>query len=448
MKSMNPYADVGTIASGARFVGRTKEVARLSAVGRGKSSRALVGLPRSGKSTLANRLYEEWRVDKSAQTLWIDVSTIGGRASIVSMLLGMLDPPLEVQEGDLEGAKEVLKAKLEDRTRRGFRTVVIFDEFDTVDTTLEPFFSIRIIREIVYKPHQFGLTALFLCRRRLENIEERVVNLSNLTNVALMQPVKPFGADEVKSIISRGWRHGLSGEAVEALRFLAGGVPYLVELVLYELWEEGDVGSLSERIAPTLNSYYVSVVRTLEADGYLENLLKIAKSEDLESYGFIGPLIDYGICFRYSSGRVRVYPDSFCEYLRSIDLTTGKSGNLGDSGAIVPGGTVNNFYSYGSANIAVGSSNFSQSTEAARRTGLFDALSNAGVDEEDLDELRAALAFDEGVRDVADGADEGPEVRQWKTRVLEKLASSGTSVATAAATTAVTGALSAYFGIG
>ncbi|MFF0492050.1 AAA family ATPase [Nocardia sp. NPDC004068] len=436
----NPYSEVGTVATGARFVGRGGELARLLPVGRGTSSRALVGMPRMGKTSLATALVDEVEDRERTAVHWIDVSTLGPRTSIVGAVLGLVDQRTWTMGDQFEDMRDALKEVLRSRRARELNTVVIFDEFDTVDSTKEPFFSIRIIREIIYKPHLFGMTALFLCRRRLERIEERVVNLSNLANVATMMALRPFGPAGRAEMIGRGWPNGLTDRHYELLHSLAGGIPYLLELVLQELWEDGNIRTLSDRIMPTFTSYFDSIIRTIAADDMLRALVDIANGGS--PIVGINPLMDYGLCSRSDSGRLHLSPGTFSEYVKTITIEERKMDSKPDD----PVKMTNNFYNYREANIAVSSSDFEQTIDSAGRSELFDRLADVGLMNDDIEKLRTALEVDAMAAGRPGGRVQGPEVEKWRDRLLRKLGAASLSVGTAAATTAVNDALTAYFG--
>ena len=60
MSGANPFVGYGTVASGGRFVGREAEIAALRRrLYEARSSAALIGLTRMGKSSLANKIISE-----------------------------------------------------------------------------------------------------------------------------------------------------------------------------------------------------------------------------------------------------------------------------------------------------------------------------------------------------------------------------------------------------
>ena len=83
MTAANPFVGYGTIASAERFVGRDLERGALRRrLYEARSSAALIGLTRMGKSSLANQILRE-TPDEKTLTGWINIATVRSGAEVL-----------------------------------------------------------------------------------------------------------------------------------------------------------------------------------------------------------------------------------------------------------------------------------------------------------------------------------------------------------------------------
>src|SRR5436190_23099114 len=89
MTSANPFVGYGTIASNERFVGRDQERGALRRrLYQARSSAALIGLTRMGKSSLANQILRE-TPDERTLTGWINIATVRSGAEVLKDILAL-----------------------------------------------------------------------------------------------------------------------------------------------------------------------------------------------------------------------------------------------------------------------------------------------------------------------------------------------------------------------
>src|SRR5215471_276556 len=82
MTTLNPFVKYGTIASDERFIGRESERASLrSRLYEARSSAALIGLTRMGKSSLANKIIGE-PPDPRTASGWVNIATAQSGAEV------------------------------------------------------------------------------------------------------------------------------------------------------------------------------------------------------------------------------------------------------------------------------------------------------------------------------------------------------------------------------
>src|SRR5216684_6511005 len=89
MTAANPFVGYGTIASDERFVGRDLERGALQRrLYAARSSAALIGLTRMGKSSLANQILREVP-DEGTLTGWINIATVRSGAEVLRDILAL-----------------------------------------------------------------------------------------------------------------------------------------------------------------------------------------------------------------------------------------------------------------------------------------------------------------------------------------------------------------------
>src|ERR1700722_19483210 len=92
MMAGNPFVGYGTIVSDERFVGRDQERGALhSRLYEARSSAALIGLTRMGKSSLANQILAEAPDDRTL-TGWINIATVRSGAEVLKDILTLCPP--------------------------------------------------------------------------------------------------------------------------------------------------------------------------------------------------------------------------------------------------------------------------------------------------------------------------------------------------------------------
>lgn len=306
----NPYSGYSTLATGPRFVGREQHVRELVDVcAGGRASRAIVGIPRVGKSSLAREAMIRAVTEHGVDTYWIDVGTLGRRGSIVESLLLEIDAtPIAARESSFLGLKSLLRERL----RLGRRSMVVLDEFDAA-RLLEDFdLEVRRLRELLIDPTRFGLTCILVCRRELHVLETQSPDLSNLSNSCPAIRLKPFALPEVLALCRR-WHSEPDHSLVERVSFESAGMPLIAEEFLSHCFD-----GLSPDDSATLTStdrtlLFEQVLDLLRALG-LDTPLIDAAGDGLGPGAELGPLLGYGLV-RLTSGRGEVPASEFRNFL-------------------------------------------------------------------------------------------------------------------------------------
>lgn len=293
---MGSFGAFGTLAYGDRFKGRgeTLNVVR-RVVGRGAASRAIVGLPRIGKSSLAKVFFEEVNQAPSARAHWIDIGSFSTDHSFLNQFQKAIASGEEVH---VSTSFIGLKGLLRERVRSGVNTVAVLENFDSVRRCAEAGIDIRRLRELIADPGRFGLSGLLLCRRRLSDLEEQIPELSNLANACPSLFLRPFTAGEVADLVLH-LEPGLEDPVRmgDEIFRASSGFPQLVEEALFYLLEleRDDWGSL---LVPARTVYAEELLLFLENAGLSEALIGLAsggsgiepdEKDLLDAYGLAVP---------------------------------------------------------------------------------------------------------------------------------------------------------------
>ncbi|MCZ2857744.1 ATP-binding protein [Blastococcus sp. VKM Ac-2987] len=316
---VNPYAGYGTVVTGERFVGRENTLGLLHrTVGAGYSSRALVGEPRIGKSSIARLFLDQLSGDRKINASWVDLSSVETNLTLFDAIYDALVETVHLpslrQAGSsavpFTGTKELLRSSTAD----GRRHVMVIDEFDAVRGMESSNLSVRRLRELISRPSDFGLTVLLCCRRRLSSIEKQIPNLSDLVGVCQAIYVKPFTPAELTEMVARRWKEGLPKAEADSLDEIAGGHPFLSEAFLFELAEGCHYEEAIERSRDTLNSYFKKLLVLLEEDDLLQAARDVAVDGHSVPSTELDALIDYGLINRKTSG-LALWSAAFAELL-------------------------------------------------------------------------------------------------------------------------------------
>lgn len=291
MTPLNPFVGYGTIASGERFVGRDLECGTLrSRLYGARSSAALIGLTRMGKSSLANRIIEE-APDDGTLTGWINVATVRSGAEVLGDVLAMCPSvtPLHAtftttgSAGTPEHSIHDLYRMIRDALLRLHGShghlVVVLDEFDSIRHFPDARDFLNLLRELVYYPDRIPMAVLAVARRPIDRIEVEAADVSSFAGVCDSMYLGPMGYDQIGAMAARSGT--LGGDAPDAAWKYAAGHPFLSEVAFCRMLEQGmtDIGRV---IQPDLSSYYKKLEDFMRREELWEPLLRLAFGSALE----------------------------------------------------------------------------------------------------------------------------------------------------------------------
>jgi hypothetical protein len=298
MTTVNPFVGYGTIVSDERFVGRDLERGALrSRLYGARSSAALIGLTRMGKSSLANQILSEAPDDRTL-TGWINIATVRSGAEVLRDILEMCPAEMALHAtfttagstpapGDTHEAPNVpihdlyrmIRARLLRLGRSHGHLVVVLDEFDSIKNFPDSRDFLNLLRELVYYPDRIPMAALAVARRPIDRIEVEAADVSTFAGVCDSIYLRPMDYEQIRAMAARSGE--LASDAPDAAWKYAAGHPFLSEVAYCRMLEHGmtDIGRV---IQPDLSSYYKKLEDFLRREGLWDPLLKLASSRGVE----------------------------------------------------------------------------------------------------------------------------------------------------------------------
>ncbi len=328
MTAANPFVRYGTLVSDDRFIGRELEREALQRrLYEARSSAALIGLTRMGKSSLANQIRKQVP-DEGTLADWINIATARSGAEVFKDILAMCpaDAPLHATfttvgtapAGDSRDGHDVaihdlyrmIRAALLRLGRSDGHLVVILDEFDSVKNFPDARDFLNLLRELVYYPDQIPMAVLAVARRPIDRIEVDAADISTFAGVCDSIYLRPMDYEQVKAMAARS--ADLAGDAPDVAWKYAAGHPFLSEVAFCRMLEHGvtDIGRI---IQSDLSSYYKKLEDFLRKEELWEPLLKLASGRGVEVDVEQGALVRrYGLIDENGE----VWSPDFADYLR------------------------------------------------------------------------------------------------------------------------------------
>jgi hypothetical protein len=328
MTAANPFVRYGTLVSDDRFIVRDREGEALyRRLYEARSSAALIGLTRMGKSSLANQIRRQ--APEGTLADWINVATARSGAEVLEDILGMCpaDAPLHATfttvgtapaAGGSRDGRDVaihdlyrmIRVALLRLGRSDGHLVVILDEFDSVKNFPDARDFLNLLRELVYYPDQIPMAVLAVARRPIDRIEVEAADISTFAGVCDSIYLGPMNEDQVKAMAARS--ADLASDAPDVAWKYAAGHPFLSEVAFCRMLEHGmtDFGRI---IQSDLSSYYKKLEDFLRKEELWEPLVRLASGRGVEVDVEQGAQVRrYGLI----NENGEVWSPDFADYLR------------------------------------------------------------------------------------------------------------------------------------
>ncbi len=311
MKINNPFADYGGIVDNDRFVGRLDEISiiRNRLIGPTFGNIAIMGLPRIGKSSLAWKAIVSIReelIQQKTIPIWIPFGTYANLNDAFEDILYLIqdeltDPLVKSEMISIErliiGAdtsiekRRYIKKYLRVIRIRGYRVIIILDEFDNAQRILNVQ-DFQFLREISYNlTTKVGL--LTISRKTVQELEPENGALSNFYQIFTDLRLKMFNAEDLRHYWGRLKNQNIqvSDYYISKLFFYAGNHPFLLDIVNHEVF------NLIARNDGTLDEIFTSSISFLKLKIFneYEAILKLISLEKLEKalvQVIVGPVYD------------------------------------------------------------------------------------------------------------------------------------------------------------
>lgn len=312
MAGNNIFA-VGEIASGDKFIGRRKEIERLSIVFDTTVSLHLVGAARIGKSSLVDRVFELRSGDEGCLPVRLDMSTYENASQFwyslceeivdaietseldTSAIQKHIDTLLSMDSGDSNWyahMRRPLTKVLEGLAKLGERIVIAIDEFDAVTRVFEGNAAYYQMLRSLFSEPKYGFNGAIVSRRNLEVLEAKTEAVSTFHGVFDTLRLKAFCSEEINEFYAKLGTCGIEidDEGRAQFEYFTGGIPYLCCMLGKQLIDVAngenpfdinldDVLAAHRNCQSEIWRYYNDLVIRLEEDGHLEPLVYLAFDE-------------------------------------------------------------------------------------------------------------------------------------------------------------------------
>lgn len=327
----NPFAGLGTIVQGDRFVGRNDELnsIRQRVLGRHDYSNiAIVGLPRIGKSSLVYECIMSKReslLEDNTIPIYYSISSLRNSFDFFKKLVLSIDD--KFQDESLKNderysnfakpivseIEELPKTKIDDLydkvekylkklKRWEYKVIVILDEFDNAKNIFQ-LADFQLLRDLSYEPDT-KLCLITCSRQTLKEIEKGATdgNLSNFEGIFTTCNLKTFEEQDVQKYWERVEPvFQTSDEYKKLVRFLVGTHPWLMDIVNdYYYSKEGanpNNVEILEEVKLNLMKNLDDMISILEKEDLFNSALQLVigplfhvpsiHQEKLLKYGFI-----------------------------------------------------------------------------------------------------------------------------------------------------------------
>jgi hypothetical protein len=353
-RGSNPFADFGQVIAGERFIGRADAMRQIEArVINGRSSLAIIGAPRIGKSCLAYHALIARRGELARRRIVVARVSLKPFTSANAFFRGLL----EMCAGALAEA-EFSSTALSEAILRALgvtlewdlfypRMLAVFEAVRVIDVhlvvVLEEFDVARTL--FAGAPHYFDgirepsqdsryrVSFVTASRRSIRSIEEQSIAGSLLALTFLDHYLRPFERSDMEVVFDR-----LASADVEPstdlrtqVGFYTGGHPLLVDQLAFHLVEAkryaqvSDVPAAANLLGRTFVDYYMYLKGLLLEDGTYEKLLQILFGPVIDvKQEHVDELLRYGIILTDDGGGFRAFSEHFQAFLareaRVLDL--------------------------------------------------------------------------------------------------------------------------------
>lgn len=293
----NPFADFGGIVHGDRFIGRKDSINRIKerVLGPTYGNLAIMGLPRVGKSSLV------WHAIMDCKEELLEINTIpiffeAGSCvdsnEFFKKMVTLLYDELEFYCDDekyqkfanriidslrSEYDKDLIQKYFKLVKRFGYKTIFIFDEFDSVQS----FFSkadFQLLRELSYNPDTH-LCLVTCSRKTIEEIEVKDGSISNFAGTCSDLRLGMFSKEDVLEYWDHFDKYWKTDDTYKnAISYFTGNHPWLMDKVNSQMFNRDITNELLSKfddVKLELMEVLDNVVSTIEKEHLLDSAIQV-----------------------------------------------------------------------------------------------------------------------------------------------------------------------------
>lgn len=318
-QSLNPFADFGGIVHGDRFIGRHESIRKIQerVLGSMYGNLAVMGLPRVGKSSLVwQAIMEEKEKLLNSKTipLFFESGSCTSSAIFFKKMVTLLYDELEficdndkyqkfadkiITELKSNYNEELVKKYFKLVNKIGFKSIFIFDEFDSVQGYFDKS-DFQLLRELSYNP-ETHLCLVTCSRKTIEDIEVKDGAISNFAGTCSDLRLGMFSNKDVEEY----WKHFScvwSPDQIykNAIVYFTGNHPWIMDKINNKMYLQDSKDGLFEKFEDVkleLMEVLDSILLTLDKEHLLNAAIQLVigplydvnqkQIEKLQKYGFI-----------------------------------------------------------------------------------------------------------------------------------------------------------------
>lgn len=296
---MNNIFQIGGKVNGESFIGRTKLMEYLRKVfveNNARAGKAIVGLTRTGKSSIALNLfkdlpddiiyiYEDLNEWSEYFELWQDIccSVEDYLNKHNKMTVSMAENLKSMKNENIPWIKlnRTVKKIFEELAIMQIRTILVLDEFDNASVLFDAGTKHFELFRTIFSDGKYDVSAMTISRRNLHTIEGTTYQSSTFHGVLDSIPLKGFDDEDMKAYYSVFSALGieLSEEQKEEIEYYAGRAPFLLSILGHYIVETAEVeGSVNiSNIfldkCKAINDYYRDCIQHLTRDNDLKRIV-------------------------------------------------------------------------------------------------------------------------------------------------------------------------------
>jgi GTPase SAR1 family protein len=325
----NVFANYGTIIYD-RYINRELEKDLNSRInGENYGSYALIGAPRVGKSCLVYNFFKEVN-----NKIIIDISTIATPDELFSRIIKKIYKQLKkINFLDNETIEDMYDDfKDYDNKKEGFldfceslnenlkeineKFFIVLDEFDAVIKIFKSNTNyFQSLREIAYMPPYSNIILVLISRRRIEEIEAKIEDVSIFSNVLRQNFLKIKFSDEEKdkyfNFLSK--YINVDENLKQVYKKYSGFNPFLMDIISYHLLNGVKIEEIENYIKDEFYKYFITLEDLLKKQNLLQTLLNIV-------FNFIYLDNDTTNEMKLNSYGIVDSKEIFCEYFKEYLL--------------------------------------------------------------------------------------------------------------------------------